>query len=114
MKAKKFITVLMLGAVPAGICAQQSVPQAGCPEKYHEGRQLCIEGHYYAASLSLTEYLKCGSTRYAEDAEALKLICSYYLNTSGTAEAMAWQRRRPAVVQALLCCYHRAFRPASQ
>lgn len=88
MKAKKFITVLMLGAVPAGICAQQSVPQAGCPEKYHEGRQLCIEGHYYAASLSLTEYLKCGSTRYAEDAEALKLICSYYLNTSGTAEAI--------------------------
>ena len=48
MKAKKFITVLMLGAVPAGICAQQSVPQAGCPEKYHEGRQLCIEGHYNA------------------------------------------------------------------
>lgn len=90
MKAKKLVTALMLGTVPAGICAQQLAPQAGCPEKYHEGRQLCIEGHYYAADLSLTEYLKDGNgtARYTDDAEALKLVCRYYLNTPGTVEAI--------------------------
>ena len=61
--------------------------------------KLLSDGHYYAAKVSLTDYLDnvVGDKKMRKNAEALRLICDYALRTSGTADAIGnWLDKNPS------------------
>ncbi len=112
MKKIKFVAAVMLGTLPLMSMAQRYIPEADPLLQLEEGRRLCSEGHYYAARLSIGRFLGyltadlqdgdhafvqkkhlsvCADASVSErsEAEAIANVCDYYLNTSGTADAIS-------------------------
>ncbi len=97
MNKRQLLTIMMMGAMPLAALAQRHVPESAMTLPFEEGRRLCTEGHYYAASRSLTKYIDSEDKTHASEAEALRLVCDYYLNTPGTSAAIEeWTSSHPA------------------
>ena len=87
------MTALLAVCMPLAVSAQHHVPETSSLVDWEEACSLCEEGHYYAAGQLLSKYIKdCGSEgksfddRYVVDANALKLVCDYYLDSKSVAE----------------------------
>ena len=90
------MTALLAVCMPLAVSAQHHVPETSSLVDWEEACSLCEEGHYYAAGQLLSKYIKdCGSegksfdARYVADANALKLVCDYYLDSKSAAEDIA-------------------------
>lgn len=112
MKKMKFVAAMMLGILPLTSVAQRYTPETELRLQLEEGRRLCDEGHYYAARQTIGKYLEAissgklngraafvnekwvsvcadASAFDCSEAEAIANICDYYLNTSGTSDAIS-------------------------
>ena len=82
----QLLGMLLLASFAIGMKAQPTAIKA------------VADGHYQGAKQQLTHFLKTNgqTTKGAEDAEALTLVCDYVLGTTGTSERMGeWLNRHP-------------------
>lgn len=102
----------MFGILPLTSAAQRYTPETDLRLQLEEGRKLCDEGHYYAARQTIGKYIEALSTGKhhagtafinekrtainanasafdSSEAEAIANVCDYYLNTSGTSNAIS-------------------------
>ncbi|MCM1311674.1 MAG: tetratricopeptide repeat protein [Bacteroides sp.] len=112
MKNMKLVAAMMLGMLPLASVAQRYTPETDLRLQLEEGRRLCDEGHYYAARQTIGRYLEAlsagrlhknaafldekravvnaGASAFdGSEAEAIANVCDYYLNASGTSEAIS-------------------------
>lgn len=95
MTQRKLMTTLVAVCMPLAMNAQHHVAETSPVVDWEEGRSLCEEGHYYAASQSLNKYIdgygsdgQTSANRYVADAKALKLVCDYFLNAEGVSHGI--------------------------
>ena len=81
---RRFLLLIAVAGLAGGVQAQQTAVKQ------------VADGHFLGAKHQLEQYLEAADERGREDAEALRLVCNYVLDSRGTADEIgSWVETHP-------------------